>query len=425
MPQLQPEGQATGSELAAADRDAPTAGASPSEPDWPALEYETLQWESKVMAGARMSLRRRAQLSGPYKAAVPPAIAGRTIPLSPELVGMVVDASAELSRFDAEVGEVTAPLSTILLRSESASSSQIENLTSGAREIAEAEIGERVRGNAAEIVGNVHAMEAAVALADDISSDSIIRMQRVLLAHTRPELTGSYRKMQVWVGPSASSPRGANFVPPVPGRVPGAMDDLVTFALEVQPLTLAQIAITHAQFETIHPFPDGNGRTGRALVQSMLRRSGITRSTTVPISGGLLLTRDTYFDALGAYRSGDVAPIVGVFCEAAYVATSVGRILTRDLLRARARWDEQMAGVRRDAAAHELLDLALSQPALTAEIAANSLGVSRQTAYTALATLVDREILQPAHSQTRNQVWLATDVLDALDAFAERMARRH
>jgi Fic family protein len=202
------------------------------------------------------------------------------------------------------------------------------------------------------------------------------------------------------------------------------MDDLVAFAREVHPLALAQIAVAHAQFETIHPFPDGNGRTGRALVQSMLRRSGITRSTTVPISGGLLLERDGYFDALGAYRSGDLEPIVRVFSEAAYVATDNGRVLTRALLRARARWDEQMAGVRRDAAAHQVLDLALSQPALTAEIVANTLGVSLQTAYTALATLVDRDVLQHAKSQKRNQVWLAADVLAALDSFAERMARR-
>lgn len=390
---------------------------------WPPVEYETLQWESRVAAGG-MSLQRWAQLSGPFEASVPPFIAGRAIPLSAELIGIVADATAELSRFDAEVGGVPAPLSSILLRSESASSSQIENLTSGARAIAEAEIGERVRGNATEIVGNVHAMQAAVALADDISTDTIIRMQRALLEHTHPQLTGRYRQEQVWIGASASSPRGASFVPPAAVRVPAAMDDLVTFAREVQPLALAQIAVAHAQFETIHPFPDGNGRTGRALVQSMLRRSGITRSTAVPISGGLLVEREGYFDALGAYRSGDVAPIVRVFGEAAYLATANGRVLTDDLLRAREQWVRQLTGVRRDAAAHRVLDLALSQPALTAEIVATHLGVSLQTAYTALTTLVDREVLQPARSQKRNQVWLAGAVLAALDSFAERMSRR-
>ncbi len=395
---------------------------SPAEAAWPPLEYETLQWKSRVAGG--ISLNRRARLNGPFQAAIPPAIAGRTIPLSSELIGIVVDATAELSRFDAEVGGVPAPLSSILLRSESASSSRIENISSGARAIAEAEIGELASGDATEIVGNVHAMEAAVALADDLSSDTIIRMQRVLLEHTHPELTGRYRQMQVWVGASASSPRGASFVPPAPERVPGAMDDLVTFARELQPLPLAQIAIAHAQFETIHPFPDGNGRTGRALAQSMLRRSGITRTTTVPISAGLLFERDGYFDALGAYRSGDVEPIVRVFSEAAYIATENGRVLASDLLDARRRWGEQMAGVRRDAAAHRVLDLALGQPALTAELVASTLGVSPQAAYTALATLVDREVLQPAKSQKRNQVWLAGAVIAALDAFAERMSRR-
>ncbi|WP_448808897.1 hypothetical protein [Agromyces bauzanensis] len=105
-------------------------------------------------------------------------------------------------------------------------------------------------------------------------------------------------------------------------------------------------------------------------------------------------------------------------------ATSNGRILTHDLLRARERWADQMTGIRRDAAAHRVLDLALSQPALTAEIVANHLEVSLETAYTSLITLVDREVLQPARSQKRNQVWLAGDVLSALDSFAERMSRR-
>ncbi len=104
--------------------------------------------------------------------------------------------------------------------------------------------------------------------------------------------------------------------PARPHRVPAAIDDLMAFAARDDVPLLAQIAVAHAQFETIHPFTDGNGRTGRALVQAMLRNKGLTRQVTVPVSAGLLADTDGYIAALTAYRDGDAAPIVERFAEA-------------------------------------------------------------------------------------------------------------
>lgn len=132
---------------------------------------------------------------------------------------------------------------------ESASSSEIENLTSGARAIAEAEL----------------------ALSDSIDSKSIIAMQAALLGSFAPDLTGGWRDEQVWIGGRSFSPHLADFVSPYQERVPAAMDDLVAFVGKADIPVLAQVAIAHVQFETIHPFPDGNGRAGRAIVQAMLR----------------------------------------------------------------------------------------------------------------------------------------------------------
>ncbi|GAA1767740.1 hypothetical protein GCM10009747_30560 [Agromyces humatus] len=131
-------------------------------------------------------------------------------------------------------------------------------------------------------MGNTRAMQSALTLADELTPDSVREMHRVLMDGTN-HTPGDWRTQPVWIGRSARSPVGATFVAPQHERVPGLMDDVMAFARRDDLPVLAQVAIVHAQFETIHPFTDGNGRTGRALVQSMLRGKDITRSVTVPV----------------------------------------------------------------------------------------------------------------------------------------------
>ena len=276
---------------------------------WPALAYEECQWHPRAdQAGISRSVRARHH--GPYLAAVAPQIAELPIDLPTDTMALAEDASVQIARFDAEIGTELAPFSSILLRSESASSSMIERLSSGAKQIALAEAGNREKRNATEIVGNVSAMRAAIELADDISAESILAMHRALLAETHPEIAGRWRTEQVWVGGDEYGPHGAAYIAPHHDRVPAEIDDLVDFARRDDIPVLVQAALAHAQFETIHPFPDGNGRTGRALLHSMLKGKELTRNVTVPISAGLLTDTASYFDALTAYRAGDPVPIV-------------------------------------------------------------------------------------------------------------------
>ncbi len=114
---------------------------------------------------------------------------------------------------------------------------------------------------------------------------------------------------------------------------------------------LIQVAVAHAQFETIHPFPDGNGRTGRALAQSILRNKGLVSSTAVPISAGLLVPVDRYFAALGAFRSGDAGPIIREFARASRIAAATGTKLVDDLVAQLGESRARLQGLRSDAAA--------------------------------------------------------------------------
>ena len=390
---------------------------------WPALGEEQHPWVSRINSDD-LTRAQRERIRLPYAAAIPPQIAGLPVDLSGDLAAEADEATQLLTRFDAEAGPGGLPFASILLRTESASSSEIEHLTSGARAIAEAELGERATGNAAQIVRNVRTMEAALALADDIDAQSIIAMQEALLGSFAPDLTGKWRGEQVWIGGSSLGPHLAEFVPPHHDRVPPAMDDLVAFLGRVDIPVLAHAAIAHAQFETIHPFPDGNGRTGRAIVQAMLRHSRVTTNITVPVSAGLLYDVEGYYGALNAYRRGDTRPIIAAFARAANYAVVNGRQLVRDIRAIEADWENGMRGLRSDAAARRVAGLAVAHPVLNYELVTRELAVSPATAFRALATLVDRGVLTTANSKRRNRIWLAEPVLRSLDDFAARAGRR-
>lgn len=174
--------------------------------------------------------------------------------------------------------------------------------------MAEAEVNGSGTEHAVMIVGNVRAMEAALDRAGDLDVDAVLAMHRALMRESAPDIAGRLREDQVWIGGrsfmGAGSPHDADFVPPVAARVREAMEDLMAFVARDDLAAVVQSAVAHAQFETIHPFDDGNGRTGRALLQSMLRAKGVTRSVAVPLSSGLLRDAGAYVDALTAYRAG-------------------------------------------------------------------------------------------------------------------------
>ncbi|GAB3618321.1 Fic family protein [Okibacterium endophyticum] len=388
----------------------------------PPVTWETLPWSSSVADGSRrQALRHR----GPYQAAVTPPVADLDISLVSALMADATDAALALTRFDAEFRHLAAPFASILLRSESASSSQIENLTSHAKAIGLAELGEKnAAPNAELIVANVRAMEAAIALADELSESAILTMQRALLERTNPDFVGRYRDQQVWIGGTPLGPHDAQFVPPSDARVPDAMTDLVHYANRTDVPPLVHVAIAHAQFETIHPFPDGNGRTGRALVHAMLRHAGVTENVTVPVSAGLLSDTRGYFDALSAYREGDATPIIRSFVNAAHAAIANGRMLVADIDQVSDAWKEASAGLRSDSSARRALPVVLAHPVVNVQLLSRELGVSSTAANTALTELVERGILEPASANRRNRVWIAPSILDALDAFAARAVRR-
>lgn len=387
---------------------------------WPALGWEEQIWVPATRWGAGAD---RAMGGERYRSAVPPLIGALSPMPSPDAVAAAEAAARELSRLDAELGSRVRAFAPVLLRSEAASSSQIENITASARAIFSAELGAKVGRNADQIAANTLAMAAAIDLADDVSADAISRMHKVLLAGQQRHTPGRWREEAVWIGTRGDSPIGAEFIAPHHSRVARLIDDLVVFARRRDIAPLVSVAIAHAQFETIHPFTDGNGRTGRALAQSLLRHRGVTRNVALPVSAGLLADVDGYHRALTAYREGDVTPIVGAFADAAQRSVENARVLIDEMDAIRRSWDQRLT-VRRSSNAWRLLDVLLRRPVLDAATAAEELGVQQPNVYPPLNALVDAGILKRKAEHEIGPFWRSEELLDAIDRFAERAGRR-
>lgn len=239
------------------------------------------------------------------------------------------------------------------------------------------------------------------------------------MEESEPEQAGKNRDQMVWIG--GDSPVTAMFVPPRHEDVPRALEDLELFLRRADTSPLVQAAIAHAQFETIHPFTDGNGRTGRALVSAILSARGLTRNFTVPISSGLLGHTGEYFKALDAYREGRLEPIVEQFILASHEAMANAQKLFYELEAAR---EEILAmGQRATKNLKAFADFCVTEPAFTASMVAD-LGIPIPSAYRLIEKLESKTILRRESKVRGQSVWSVPALTSALDAFARRASRR-
>lgn len=392
------------------------------EPGWSAIAYEARPWSFDERATLSRSARRAH--AGPYEAAVPPSISTVSeLGIDTRVLALAEEASAAIVRFDAELGDDIAPFSPILLRSESAASSQIERLTASAKAIALAELGDTSKRNAGLIVANTRAMEAAIALADHLDEAAIIEMHRVLLTGSHPDWVGRWRDQQVWINGSDHGPHRASFVPPHHDLVPGAMGDLVAFIARDDLPVLVQAAIAHAQFETLHPFVDGNGRTGRALIHVVLRRRGLAPTFVPPISLVLATWSDDYVNGLMTYRhlsepestqrSATAVEWLRMFATATSRACQDAGTYSDDIGELTAIWRSKLGRVRANSSADLLLRVLPGAPIVTVGSASKLIGRSKARTTDAVNALARAGILQQRNvGRHRYRVFEATEVLD-------------
>ena len=338
--------------------------------------------------------------------------------MNAETASAVHTITDELTRFDAQCG-YGGPYTQVLTYCEATASSEIEHITSNIRRLALARLGDRSRPNATLIAHNTHALEAALKLATSLDVDAMLTMHRALLEDSDPQHAGKLRDQPNWIG--GDSPVTAMFVPPKHTAVPAALEDLVSFMARTDIPALVQAAIAHAQFETIHPFTDGNGRTGRALVSAILRARGTTQNFTVPLSSGLLTRTTEYFNALNEYRRGNVEPIILGFIDAASRAMANVQVLMHDIEQLQYKILSTAQRVTKNLRA--VTELCTTEPAFTAHMVEQT-GVPVSTAYTIINRLVDAGVLRKEQKIGGQSVWSVVDLTGALDAFARRAGNR-
>lgn len=378
-----------------------------------------------------------------YEAYVPDLLVGRPFRLDGEVAADVADAEGAIARLTAEATSLldTESLARILLRAESVASSRIEGLEVGAARLLRAEAARDIGDDpsdvtAVEVLANIDAMRFAierVGPGDEITADLLLDIHRRLLAGTRLEHhAGRFRDEQNWIGGSAFNPCTAAFVPPPPNEVAGLMDDLVAFSNQDALPAVAQCAIVHAQFETIHPFVDGNGRTGRALIHLVLRRRGVVQRVLPPVSLVLATWARDYVDGLTATRYRGPATSraaregidrwIGRFaaaCRRAVADTTSFEQQARDM---DARWRRRLGRVRARSAVDLLLPRLIGAPVVTVNSAAELIGRSFVQTNEAIIRLADAGILRQVTIGRRNRAFEAPDVIAAFTDFERQLA---
>ncbi|HEX7048927.1 MAG TPA: Fic family protein [Longimicrobiales bacterium] len=361
-----------------------------------------------------------------YEAFIPDGLMGMSLNLPAEVAGIVSEAEAAIRSLNDAAQPALAPLARLLLRTESIASSKVEGLQLGVRELARAEAraesGGRAGPTALEVLANIDAMELAVheaAVVERFSVDEIRAIHRRLMAGApNAHVAGRIRSGQNWIGGNDYNPCGADFVPPPPEYVGPLLEDLCDAVNEEVLPPLVQAALVHAQFETIHPFDDGNGRTGRALIHVVLRRRKIAPAYVPPISVILAGARDRYIDGLGRFRDDRVVEWVEQFAGAAASAAHLAAAYLEAVHELGARWRAQLAALsdapRADAAAWAVIEVLPAHPLITAPVAAAATGRSKPSVYQALRQLESAGILMPLSRSRRNRSWEAVGLLDLL-----------
>ena len=379
---------------------------------WPGITYETCAWERDPDDLALVPKSRRRKILPTYEAAVPASIAALPVEIPAQLARRIAEVEVSLARFDQAQAARDWPLPALLLRSESSSSSQIERLTSSVRNVALAELTDKAPANALLIAGNVAAMREALGQSGDIGIDSICAIHDVLMRGTREE--PGLRKEQVWIGGSPYSPHGATFVPPHADLVRPCLEDLVAFGAREDISPIAKAAIFHAQFETIHPFTDGNGRTGRALLHRILARDEVLLHAMLPVSAGLLHDVERYMGALDTYHDGAIEPMIECLADALELAAVIGSRIASDVDGVLAEWASENTD-RAGSASHRLPALLVEQPVVDIAFVALRLGITDRATRNLVEVACERGILAKMGNAKRGAFYQAPDLIAVLE----------
>jgi Fic family protein len=367
-----------------------------------------------------------------YAAFIPVPLRDLRVEIDGALAGLIAEADDAVRALNSPANPALGPLARLLLRSESIASSRIEGLRTGLRELARAEARLETGGKAGpvatEVLANIDAMDLAVrhtAEAPSVTPAAVNAIHQRLMHGTLSgrRIAGKLRVIQNWIGGNDFNPCGADFVPPPPEHVVPLMKDLCEAVNDDLLPPLVQAALVHAQFETIHPYADGNGRTGRALIHVVLKRRQVAPSYVPPVSVVLAGSPTKYIAGLTAFRGDDINVWIEQFAAAMHRAATLARGYLARVGELTAEWRDALSDVpnapRADATAWHVIDILPAHPIISAPVAAAVTGRSKPQVYEALDQLESAGVLIPLGSGRRNRAWEAAGLLVLLEGLDE------
>ncbi len=367
---------------------------------------------------------RRARRGFTYFAYVPSTVSDLELTLPADLAAEMMETEAQLRELQGGANLLgLESLSRQLLRAESIASSRIEGLELSHRRLVTALYDPDVADETARFVlGNIAAMESAIRLATESQTfglTELLEIHRQLLERTPLQrIAGQIRLDQNWIGGGAAGPRNAEFIPPPEDEVEALLEDLCVFIERDDLPAIVQAAIAHAQFETIHPFADGNGRVGRALIHAILRRRGVATTIVPPISTVLATNGARYVQGLTSFREENTLDWCTFFTRVVASAVQHSNDLAHRLTALQARWHEQAHHPRRNSTAEKLIQSLPSSPVLDIRLAAEVAQVSEEAARLAINALAEADVLSPIRvGRRRGQAWEAKEIVALLDNF--------
>jgi Fic family protein len=372
-----------------------------------------------------------------YRAYVPDLLLGAEITIPSALAADLTDVEQQIRRLNVtHPGLVNPePLARFLLRAEAVASSHIEGLVINVRRLARGEAAEReglpaTDHTAQAVLGNMRALDEALSVEADpsvpVTVDSILRIHTALLSGGRDQQwAGVVRTEQNWVG--GPNPCRAAFVPPPADKVPELLEDLAAYLSRADDPALLQAALAHSQFETIHPFADGNGRTGRALILLVLRRRGLALGAIPPVSLVLATQSDRYIQALdgtrqpGPTQQPQLAWVELFLSATARACQEAGRFAD-DLAALDGQWREQLGQVRARSAADLLVGVLPALPVFSVRTAAAHIGRSYQATSDAVDRLERAGVVRQVTIGRRNRAFEAVGLFEAFTGFERVLA---
>lgn len=325
---------------------------------------------------------------------------------------------------------------------ESLGSSRIEGVTPRARRVVHALLAEASpspphrRGPVGEAVGNIEATAEALhmlARPESLTVERVCRAHRILMQSSPdPRLGGVLKTTQNWIGGNDWHPLDGDFVPPPADLCEPLMEDLVAYLRAGQHSPMLEAVVAHAQFETIHPFGDGNGRTGRALLFAALKHRCASDGFMPPVSLALSQRRDAYLRSLRTYqsyvgapdglaRSAALVPLIEVIGVAVGHSCEAAESYAAAVARMQAQWRTRVGQRTGRSAALAAVDLLASQPSLTPKLLAESSGFSERRCADALRRLTEAGITRTRRIAPRLRSYDADRLFDMYEVMSTTM----